>query len=424
MTAIAFVACAFGPRVSSAAPRDALAKLGIEAARKAYTGGKQAAAEKKLLETLKLCEKSAKDCSPKVKAEALRDLGIVLAEGKKDTDAGQKRFAEALALDPTTTLPSALATPMVIKAWDAAKAPPAASSSAPAAPPPPPPPPPPEPKPLRHVPTTKAQFQRGVGLIIESPEPVKVAAAGAGPGPIVAPAPVVTDPWLKQVALGYAATRFVPTQRGEDLCDGLDSHVLSADMEFDRHVPGMVVGHRLRLPFQFGFGKTTPEGQCGAVEKGPNLTAIAFYYGLDFHAPLPGVLHGLSAGPYVGPEFRMIGIKQPSGLSSDSGSSDLAVNLAARLGLHGRFRIGHPQTGFNAYLDGAYFRRQGLAAGTYVGVYQRFELKLAYKGVGVLGYLEKRLHSTGDDTDYEDLAHAIAESASYYDIKGISLVLN
>jgi hypothetical protein len=412
-------------RSSAAAPRDALAKIGIEAARKAYTSGKHAAAEKKLQETLKLCEKAAKDCSPKVKAEALRDLGIVLAEGKKEPDAAQKRFAEALALDAGTTLPSALSTPLVLKAWEAAKAPPAASSSAPAAPPPPPPPPPPEPRPLRQVPTTNAQFQRGVGLIIDSPQPVEVSGSRGGPGPIVAPRPAVTDPWLKQFAFGYARARFVPTSQGQNLCDGLDTHVIDADMEFDRHVPGMVIGHRLRLPFQIGLGRTTPDGQCGTVEKGPNLGSVAFFYGLDFHAPLPGVLHGLSVGPYIGPEFRMIVIKQPSlGGGSDEGSSDTEVNLAARSGLHARFRYGHPQTGFNAYLDGAYFRRQGVVSGTYVGVYQRFELKLAYKGVGLLGYLEKRLSSTGDDTVYENLAQSIAQSASVYDVKGISLVLN
>jgi hypothetical protein len=410
-------------RSAQAAPRDALAKIGLEAARKAYTSGKQAAAEKKLLETLKLCEKSTNDCSPKVKAEILRDLGIVLAEGKKEPEAAQKRFAEAIALDATTTLPSALSTPLVLKAWEAAKAPtPAASSSAPAAPPPPPPPPPPEPKPLRRVPTTNAQFQRGVGLIMESREPVKVSPGGAGPGPIVAPPPAVTNPWLKQFAFGYAKTRFVPTSRGLDLCDGLDSHVIDADMEFDRHVPGTLVGHRLRLPLKFGFGATTPDGQCGTVEKGPNVAGLAFFYGLDFHAPLPGVLHGLSAGPYIGPEARLIAIKQPT--SVDAGTSDTSLNLAARAGVHGRFRYGHPQTGFNAYLDGAYFRRQGLVAGTYVGVYQRFELKLAYKSVGLLGYLETRLSSGGDDKDFENLAQAIAQSASLYDIKGIALVLN
>lgn len=400
----------------AAAPRDTLAKLQLDNARKAYLAGKIPAAEKALDEAAKAC-KVDKDCSVDVRAQIFRDRGVLQAEGKKAPKEAEESFKQALALDPKTTLPSALSTPAVIAAFDAAKAPPPPKVD-PQAPPPPPPPPPPEPKPLREVATTKAQFQRGVGLIMPSPTDLPVEHGTTGPGPITAAKPPVTTAWLQQMALGYARPTFRPSVEGLEPCPSAESHAVGADFEFDRHVPGTVVGHRLRFPVMFGFPKSGAD--CRTLTDGPRYVGGSFTYGLDLHAPLPGVLHGLSLGGFIGPEGRVFWVK-----TGDVADETVSMpNLALLGGGHGRFRYGHPETGFNAYVDGSVFARTSIVEGAYTGVYRRFELKLAYKKIGLLGYLEQRLSASGGAGPFESNAEIFANTASLYDLKGIALVIN
>ena len=110
--------------------------------------------------------------------------------------------------------------------------------------------------------------------------------------------------------------------------------------------------------------------------------------------------------------------------SVDTERKDTGLNLALLGGGHARFRYGHPETGFNAYIDAAYRVRSSLVEGEHSGSYQRFELKLAWKRVGLLGYLESRLSADGGARPFETNAAYFSRTASLADLKGISLVIN
>ena len=94
-----------------AAPKDnAALKLDDDAIFNDYLATKFSDAERKLKQAVTLCGRTA--CSPSVLAQVRRDLGIVYVVTGR-TDEARAQFAEALRLDPATSLPKDLATPEI-----------------------------------------------------------------------------------------------------------------------------------------------------------------------------------------------------------------------------------------------------------------------------------------------------------------------
>jgi hypothetical protein len=93
-----------------AAPKDAAAlKLDHDAIYSDYLATKFSDAEKKIKQALAMCKDGA--CSPKVRAQLHRDLGIVYIIGSKRNEDGKREFAEAIRSDPNIGLIKDLTTP-------------------------------------------------------------------------------------------------------------------------------------------------------------------------------------------------------------------------------------------------------------------------------------------------------------------------
>jgi hypothetical protein len=73
-----------------------------------------------LKKALELCEASGMDKHP-IAARTHVHMGVVILEGFKNRELGEKQFAEALAIEPTIVMTPALATPEVNDAFEEAK---------------------------------------------------------------------------------------------------------------------------------------------------------------------------------------------------------------------------------------------------------------------------------------------------------------
>lgn len=233
----------------------------------------------------------------------------------------------------------------------------------------------------------------------------------------------MTGAWVQQFAIGYVQLAFRPSIDGVEPCNYLHSHGLVGDFEFDRHLPGTVVGHRLRIGMGVALGAAESPEDCGGIRRGPAYWPVAFTYGLDIHAPLPGILHGLSLGPFLGPQAQIF-IADKLTNDKSSKATDTAVNLAALGGAHLRFRYGRPEIGFHAYADVSYFYRQGIVEKSWTGVYRRAELKLAYKSVGLLGFWEERVDASGGESGGPNVAALLARTASLAAMRGVALTID
>lgn len=101
-----------------AAPKDnAALKLDDDAIFNDYLATKFTDAERKLKQAVTLCGRNS--CSPSVLAQVRRDLGIVYVVTGR-TDEARAQFAEALRLDPATSLPKDLATPEIQQIFSSA----------------------------------------------------------------------------------------------------------------------------------------------------------------------------------------------------------------------------------------------------------------------------------------------------------------
>jgi hypothetical protein len=101
-----------------AAPKDnAALKLDDDAIFNDYLATKFTDAERKLKQAVTLCGRNS--CSPSVLAQVRRDLGIVYVVTGR-TDEARAQFAEALRLDPATSLPKDLATPEIQQVFSSA----------------------------------------------------------------------------------------------------------------------------------------------------------------------------------------------------------------------------------------------------------------------------------------------------------------
>jgi len=94
-----------------AAPKDnAALKLDDDAIFNDYLATKFTDAERKLKQAVTVCGRN--NCSPSVLAQVRRDLGIVYVVTGR-TDEARAQFAEALRLDPATSVPKDLSTPEI-----------------------------------------------------------------------------------------------------------------------------------------------------------------------------------------------------------------------------------------------------------------------------------------------------------------------
>jgi len=94
-----------------AAPKDnAALKLDDDAIFNDYLATKFTDAERKLKQAVTVCGRA--NCSPSVLAQVRRDLGIVYVVTGR-TDEARAQFAEALRLDPATSVPKDLSTPEI-----------------------------------------------------------------------------------------------------------------------------------------------------------------------------------------------------------------------------------------------------------------------------------------------------------------------
>jgi hypothetical protein len=101
-----------------AAPKDnAALKLDDDAIFNDYLATKFTDAERKLKQAVTVCGRN--NCSPSVLAQVRRDLGIVYVVTGR-TDEARAQFAEALRLDPATSLPKDLATPEIQQVFSSA----------------------------------------------------------------------------------------------------------------------------------------------------------------------------------------------------------------------------------------------------------------------------------------------------------------
>jgi hypothetical protein len=104
------LAAEFSAGPAFAAPNDAAAlTLDHDAIYGDYVATRYSDAEIKIKQALTVCNQAA--CSPKVRAQLHRDLGIVYIAGAKGTDEGKREFAEAIRLDPNIGLIKELTTP-------------------------------------------------------------------------------------------------------------------------------------------------------------------------------------------------------------------------------------------------------------------------------------------------------------------------
>ena len=78
------------------------------------------AAEKKLQQAIRLCEKGA--CSPTVQAQVYRDLAVIYITGMKRPDDGRQLLVKALQLDPRVALDADLTTPDLVRVFEEAQA--------------------------------------------------------------------------------------------------------------------------------------------------------------------------------------------------------------------------------------------------------------------------------------------------------------
>jgi hypothetical protein len=114
------LACLFLSASAQAAPKDAeAAKIARTAIYEDYLATDFAGAEKKLNGAIEMCKGTA--CSPKMRAQLQRDLGIVCIVGMKKMDEGKAHFVQALKADPGTEVPKELSTPETQTAMAAAK---------------------------------------------------------------------------------------------------------------------------------------------------------------------------------------------------------------------------------------------------------------------------------------------------------------
>ena len=136
--------------LAAAGPKDPeVQKLTEQAIFTDYLGTDFESAKQKLEQATALCA-DAGACSPAVKANAHRDLGVVLIAGMNDTAGGKLQFVIAFEADPQVALDQDLATEAVTLAFEEARAaagaptpaePPVAAAPAPTQAPPPSPPP-------------------------------------------------------------------------------------------------------------------------------------------------------------------------------------------------------------------------------------------------------------------------------------------
>ena len=112
-------------------------------------------AKDRLTSAINLC---GDKCSPTVRAELKRDLGIVLIGGGLDKDKGTAAFADAMKLDPKVQIPKDLRTKDLDAAWEAAKkgggATSAATGQAPAGD-------------FNHTPVAEQQVRTGPGTTVQ-----------------------------------------------------------------------------------------------------------------------------------------------------------------------------------------------------------------------------------------------------------------
>lgn len=119
--ALAFFAIIGTASTAVAAPKDAQAQKAYrQALEDEYLMTNFDDAEKRLRAALDAC--GASGCAPSVKAKLYLGLGIVLAGGKGQPEAGRDAFAKALELDPAATPDPDFASSDVKKAFDEAKA--------------------------------------------------------------------------------------------------------------------------------------------------------------------------------------------------------------------------------------------------------------------------------------------------------------
>jgi hypothetical protein len=113
-------ACLLLGASAQAAPKDAeAAKIARTAIYEDYLATNFTEAAKKLNGAIDMCKGTA--CSPKMRAQLQRDLGIVCIVGLKKTDEGKAHFVQALKADPFTDVPKELSTPETQAAMAAAK---------------------------------------------------------------------------------------------------------------------------------------------------------------------------------------------------------------------------------------------------------------------------------------------------------------
>jgi|SRR5579859_4626830 len=153
------------------APKDELAaKMNQDAIDNDYLAMRFPEADRKLRMAIAICGKTG--CAPNVLAQLHRDLGIVFIVSNKVAD-GKEQFAQALQLDPSTTIPKDLSTPDIAAAFkDAADKAGIAAKPAPAqaAPEPRPTRKPPQSEELRHTPPEGQLPLTAVPLYVEVEE--------------------------------------------------------------------------------------------------------------------------------------------------------------------------------------------------------------------------------------------------------------
>ena len=430
--AVVLIGCALGLAAvasgapAAARPRDVLTKMRLEAARKEYVAGHADAAAKKLEEAQKQCEPDW--CSSAVKVDVLRELAIVRVGGQKRHDDAVKLFAAALVIDPKLSLPATLATKDVEAAFDQAKAQLSAKASASvaaaaaaSAPPPPPPPPAPEPRPVSSIGAVK--WVPNVGFTQEA-SGVIPAIAARPTTPITLEKPTDLDSSRTRIYAGSGKAELAPNVKGFQPCDPLEVPGVAIGLDGDFHTAGTLVGHRLIFDSFVGFNGE-PKVPCSNLQKA-SVNTMSLGYGLDFHLPLPGVLSGLSLGPFGMARFdtyRASATAPSSGPFSSGSSADdsSGTDFGGRWGGHVRWRLGRPERGAHLTLDVA---RTSRWAPKHRSDYLQYQAALGYRWFGVYVSIEQRFRSVGGDPGVRDFGSLYAKNNAIKSVSSAGLSLS
>jgi len=165
-----------------------------------------------------------------------------------------------------------------------------------------------------------------------------------------------------------------------------------------------------------------PKTPCGKLDKA-SLNSMSVGYGLDLHPPLPGVLSGLSLGPFVMVRFDTYRATAPTTKPGSSGSGDedsSAIGLGGRWGAHARWRFGRPERGAHLTLDLA---RTSRWAPKHRSDFLHYQAALGYRWFGVYASVEQRFRSVGGDPDVGDFARLYAKNNGIKSITSVGLSL-